>query len=318
MADPVKPLEWMRAVRDSSEFTTARLAVLLSLALRMRSDGAGYASQLQLADDAGVSESTARKALRQARDRGYLEQTRRGHRVTDGTALASEYLLKTPPQPVTPDRLGQSQPVTPDRLEQSQPVISDRLGRSQPVTSATQPVTSATQPVTSDRPRGLHPEVFTPENVDDGAVIADRLAHELGIPLDVAAVAGHASDRLADGWHPDDLVDHVTAAYQRTNVTNPSGFILTVLRGATSPPPPKTPDTRRADAAAAWGRNMFGLLDREAFIEALDRQHPDGDPGRLPAAQGYEDAHRAAHRGMSAHLPCLLPPGWKTASGGGS
>lgn len=133
-----RPLEWMRAVRDADPpFTTARLAVLWALALRMDSTGHGFASANQLASDAGVHERTARRAIDEARGRGYLNRTRRGHRLGNGRAVASEWELTLPTQPVTGDLLADSQPVTGDLLTQSQPVRKH------------------SQPVTGDRPRGL-------------------------------------------------------------------------------------------------------------------------------------------------------------------
>jgi hypothetical protein len=96
----MKPLLWMRAVRDARP-TVARLAVLLCLALRMRLDGSGYASERQLADDAMVTDRTVRRSTQWARDAGYLNRTRRGHRRGDGTVIASEWMLTDPSQPVT-------------------------------------------------------------------------------------------------------------------------------------------------------------------------------------------------------------------------
>jgi DNA-binding transcriptional MocR family regulator len=110
---------------------STRLLVMVCLALRMRSDGTGFASQRQLAEDATVSEVTVRRHLRWGRETGYIEQTRRGHRIDKDTVLASEYRLT---QPVTGD------PLDPDPTGQA-----DRPHRSSP----------GTQPVTGDRPRGL-------------------------------------------------------------------------------------------------------------------------------------------------------------------
>jgi Bacterial regulatory protein, arsR family len=135
----MKPLLWMRAVRDHVPKPgprSARLVVLFCLALRMRSDGSGFASQRQLANDADVSESTVRRHLRWGRENGYVEQTRRGHRIDKDTVLASEYRLT---QPVTGDLL--------DPVPTGQSGVPNRSD-------------SGTQPVTGDRPRGLPLEVF--------------------------------------------------------------------------------------------------------------------------------------------------------------
>jgi hypothetical protein len=55
-----------------------------------------------LADDVETTDRTVRKHLKWAIDTGYLLRTRRGHRLGDGTAIASEYPLC---QPETGDRL---------------------------------------------------------------------------------------------------------------------------------------------------------------------------------------------------------------------
>lgn len=95
----MKPVVWMRAVRDAAEHPPgARLAVLWALALRMRKDGGGFASQRQLADDTGVDERTARRAVKWGQDAGYLVRTRRGHRLSNEKSLANEYQLVVPSQ----------------------------------------------------------------------------------------------------------------------------------------------------------------------------------------------------------------------------
>lgn len=115
------------------------------LALRMRKDGTGWAAQSTLAEDAGVSVSTAARALAWATEAGFLVRTRRGHRLNNAAAVASEYRLT---QPVTGDMLGRA-----DRIPdgQSQPVISE------PNTS-----NGHTQPVTGAVLRGLQQGVFSP------------------------------------------------------------------------------------------------------------------------------------------------------------
>src|SRR5690606_8904410 len=118
-----RPLEWMRAVRDADPpFTSARLAVLWALALRMDSTGHGFASANQLASDAGVYERTARRATDEARGRGYLNRTRRGHRLGNSKVVASEWELTLPTQGVTGDTLTPTQGVTGDPLERAQGV----------------------------------------------------------------------------------------------------------------------------------------------------------------------------------------------------
>jgi hypothetical protein len=75
----------MRAVRDADpKPPAAQLRVLWALALRMSVDGAGYASERQLADDAGAGGRTVRNAVRWAIGAGYLNRTRREYRLSDG------------------------------------------------------------------------------------------------------------------------------------------------------------------------------------------------------------------------------------------
>jgi hypothetical protein len=98
----MKPLVWMRLVRDADpRFRGKRLPVLWALALRMGPNGQGFASHRVLAVDADVSEHTARRSTREARDRGYLDQTRRGGRRGTGVVMASEWALIEPSQPAT-------------------------------------------------------------------------------------------------------------------------------------------------------------------------------------------------------------------------
>lgn len=88
----MQPLEWMRAIRRAG-LTRSQLAVLDSLALRMGRDGTGFASHQQLADDTGVARTTVWGYLATAIELGWVRQTRRGHRVSKGTSVASEYVL---------------------------------------------------------------------------------------------------------------------------------------------------------------------------------------------------------------------------------
>lgn len=93
----MKPLLWMRAIRDAElKRPTKRLAVLWALALRMEKDGTGFASGDTLANDAQVHRATVSRATRAERKTGYLVQTRRGHRLGDGTVIASEWQLTNP------------------------------------------------------------------------------------------------------------------------------------------------------------------------------------------------------------------------------
>jgi biotin operon repressor len=202
----VTPLEWMRALRNAG-FTGGALNVLLMLALRMRKDGAGFASQRQLAKDAGVSESTVKRAIKLARSGGYVQQTRRGHRVTDGTSVASEYRLVVPTQPVTDDTLGDDPTGHGCHVGNgSQPVISKPNRSSGP-----------SQPVTGDPPSGLPHGVFyssVPEEASGATVVAgggpagtrdeykptDTEVVELAVTL-LGNDMGLDEDDATDLWH---------------------------------------------------------------------------------------------------------------------
>jgi hypothetical protein len=145
MADEARPVVWMRAVRDAApRFTTSRLTVLLCLALRMHKSGVGFASARILGEDASVAERTARRATDEACSRGYLNRTRRGHRLGNGSAIASEWKLIVPGE-ATP------QPDTGVRLSETSTGQSEHLNR----TGATP------QPDTGVRPRGPLQEVFS-------------------------------------------------------------------------------------------------------------------------------------------------------------
>lgn len=122
------PVVWMRLVRDAApKFGSARMTVLWALGIRMDRNGSGFASHDTLAGDAGVSATTAWRATSDARRRGYLVQTRRGHRVTDVTTIASAWQL--------------TQPITGDELAEIQLLTGDELDPTQLVTGATQLVT---------------------------------------------------------------------------------------------------------------------------------------------------------------------------------
>jgi hypothetical protein len=105
----------MRAVRDE-DVSSATKNVLVMLALRMSEDGTGWVAQRRLAADASLSVRTVRRAVAWARTNGWLERTRRGHRLGDGRSLANEYRLVAPSQQDTPVPLTPSQQDTDDLL----------------------------------------------------------------------------------------------------------------------------------------------------------------------------------------------------------
>jgi hypothetical protein len=101
-----RPLVWMAAVRDHPQRPPSEQRhVLMNLALRLSWEtSTGFASARQLAADVGCDERTVRRATAWARASGMLIRTKRGHRLGDGSVLASEWRLTTP-QPDSDVRL---------------------------------------------------------------------------------------------------------------------------------------------------------------------------------------------------------------------
>lgn len=88
----MKPIIWMRLIRDSDASMVVQ-HVLQQLALRLDESGVGYCPNEQLRADAKVSLATVKRSTAWAREAGYLEQVRRGHRLGDGTQIANEWRL---------------------------------------------------------------------------------------------------------------------------------------------------------------------------------------------------------------------------------
>jgi hypothetical protein len=139
-----RPLEWMAAVRDHPKRPpAAQVHALLLLALRMDwKTGCGFASMLQLAEDAESHRSTVWRATRWARDAELLVQTRRGHRVGDGTALSSEWRL-TIPQRCTGETLGDSSMLQQPDLNVAEDPSQRRTGATPSRTSSSRTSPSA-------------------------------------------------------------------------------------------------------------------------------------------------------------------------------
>ena len=92
------------AVRDHPDRPAAmQCHILTMLAIRMNwKTGAGYVSTSQLMTDADASKATVMRATAWARKAELLTQTRRGHRLGNGQAVASEWQLT---QGLTPEPL---------------------------------------------------------------------------------------------------------------------------------------------------------------------------------------------------------------------
>ena len=95
-----RPLEWLATVRDHPKRPGGRskcFEILTMLALRLDwSTGAGFASVRELADDARACERTVKSATGWARTNDLLLLTRRGHYVSPGRTVASEWRLTMP------------------------------------------------------------------------------------------------------------------------------------------------------------------------------------------------------------------------------
>lgn len=87
--------EWERAVRE--RFKRADLCILLDLGTFMDADGGGARPPVsRLAASTGYSEGQVRRSLTSAIEDHFLERTRRGHRLGNGRAMASEYRAVLP------------------------------------------------------------------------------------------------------------------------------------------------------------------------------------------------------------------------------
>lgn len=206
----IRPLIWMRALRDDSRCTATRLTVLCMLALRMRADGTGYASAQKLADDSRVNERTARRAVEWARWESYLNRTRRGHRLGNGQTVASEYALTLPVD-------NSSQPDTGDQLKDTSTGHTDGLNRTQ----------QEPQPDTGVRPRGSPQEVNHQEG--NGAVRDETAAA-------VASALRETRDKeVSDDWMRKVVrqlteqfgADHPPTYFYRVVASRPDDFLPT-------------------------------------------------------------------------------------------
>lgn len=206
-----RPLVWMRAVRDARpKATVDRLAVLWALALRMRADGAGYASVRTLADDVAVCERTARRATDWARECDYLNRTRRGHRLGDGRVVASEWQLTVPVE-------AESQPDPRDGLSESQPDNAESQPDPNGISTGPESTTKRSSP------RGNHQEDNARASANgstpwerDGvlSVVIDSLEELSGKRVD-GEFARREAKRLLDGRTVNDPCAYVRGALRQ-------------------------------------------------------------------------------------------------------
>ena len=152
---------WLAAVRDHPHRPgPLQRHVLTMLALRLDwSTGRGFASVRDIAADADASDHTVKRATGWARSDavGLLHRTRRGHRLGNGTLVASEWQLVCPPsQRATEGTLIRPQGAGSGTLRPSQsardPLLKVPAGDSQSAPTATHQESSSSQPSSSARP----------------------------------------------------------------------------------------------------------------------------------------------------------------------
>lgn len=92
---------WIKAVTSHPDFTDGQKLVLITLATDCLdfSTGAGYCSVKTLRERTGKGRTVVIGALELARKAGLIEQTKRGHRLTDNSKIASEWQVIYPPMP---------------------------------------------------------------------------------------------------------------------------------------------------------------------------------------------------------------------------
>lgn len=193
MTGTVQPIVWMRALRDTpAKPPGTQLTVLLMLGLRMRKTGTGWAPIAKLAQDAGVGERTAMRAVQWAQDTGWIVRTRRGHRLNNEKSLASEYRLLLPPQPDTGVTLeGAESDRNPESQRDKRAFQYDKRG-SQHDTGVTPRGPLASGLDTSVPPFGGSPNGDRVDDLEDLIYMDFSKPYELGKAI--AAVANYTGD----------------------------------------------------------------------------------------------------------------------------
>ena len=100
---PFSPTQWLNAVYCHPARPSAlQRDVLTALAVKFMDwgTGTGYASVEMLSEFCGAGRSTVQRALRWGLKASLLIRTKRGHRLWNGGAVASEWLLADPTQQV--------------------------------------------------------------------------------------------------------------------------------------------------------------------------------------------------------------------------
>ncbi|WP_299051867.1 hypothetical protein [uncultured Nocardioides sp.] len=252
----MKPLTWLRAVRDDPEATQGVLAVALALAATAKGTGpeAGtlYASTASLARWTGFSTAQVRRHMATLTGLGLIRQERRGGR-RGGKAYATTWVLCC--QPITDEHMGADpQPLTDEHMGAVPNCSSDGPNRS--------PMITQERGVPRENYRPPSPPSLTAVDGSAGgsardddeqhrerqmASLGDRLDREIGDVLDAAAavtaIAEEAfgidvrriapadlralADRLAavPAEHREGVVIEVIGGDPPDHVASPFGFI---------------------------------------------------------------------------------------------
>jgi hypothetical protein len=203
--------EWERRVRESDLPGVDKLCALV-LGTYMNGDGSGARPTLvTLAKNMGTSDRTARRRVDALIGSGYLERVRRGHRLGNGTGVASEYRAAAPAQPDTPDRLSDAStghPCPVEDISTGQPVHLNRT------TAAPQPVTGVHLPDPLDQTTSTTPAQRARGAVHLHAVRVVRAEGDSSIQNPIA-VARH---RVENGYFADEEQELATLAEHNPTV----------------------------------------------------------------------------------------------------
>jgi hypothetical protein len=267
---------WLAAIRDFPEQpTAAEFRVLTMLAIRLTwKTMEGSASTADLVSDASASAAVVERATAWARTHGFLEQTRRGHRLDDGRVVKSCWRLIVP-QPIATEGLGDLS------TAETQPIATEGLGPPNPSVAETQPI--ATEGLSSfvvrvldsrvsDHPIGgrRHPDWLASElrGMDDDeidSVLArirtDHGARTLGYIRRMAANGDLARYLACDRDGPDRHSDACRSGDSRSckaswcgcrchGKARPASAMPGESPGCSVPPDAKTPRPQRVNAAA--------------------------------------------------------------------
>lgn len=178
---PVSFPEWWAAFRENPETRSAvggHVKVLLMITRRLSDEtGCGFASLRSIAEDSGSSESTVQRALRWARDKGFLILALKGRAFEFGLGLANEWRLAIPSRPVTDDALSPAETpaftVTGDYTNQPSTEVKDTEADASALEGDSTMARTASKP--AQDALFLVPEA--PPREDTQTLVAEWIAH---------------------------------------------------------------------------------------------------------------------------------------------